>query len=110
MSSQTPKAQCGVAPKTKAFGVSCARLYTLQPDIPEFFISSKRLSTKTKPRQHTHRETKERNGQASEEFFSNIEAGKKKKQQAPLSVLTLPNLVLTPKIFPTKGAGGNEGL
>ena len=79
MSSQTPKAQCGVAPKTKAFGVSCARLYTLQSDIPEFFISSKRLSTKTKPRQHTHRETKERNGLESEEFFSNIEAGKKKK-------------------------------
>lgn len=73
----------GVAPKTKAFAVSCARIYTLKSDIPEFFISSKLLSTtKTKPCQHTHRETKERNGQVSEEFVSNLEAGKKKKKKS----------------------------
>ena len=76
-----------MAPKTKAFGVSCARLYTLKSDIPEFFISSKLLSTtKTKPCQHTHRETKERNGQASEEFVSNIEAGEKFKKAAITSL------------------------
>ena len=87
--------------KTKAFGVSCARFYTLKFDIPELFFSKLLNTVKTKTQKHTHRERTERNCQASKEFVSaNIEAGKIRRRKYLTQLL--PNLLLINNIFPLK--------